>query len=360
MSRSGHSARSSGSFGKLEASPSKTRRRENAAHMVDQHQYDIFVSESSVWQAYLKKRSSARAGEGVSASRTVLHAGRGGAGRRNEAASCTGRHRMSKCGVRKSKDCRLCATVATMEFIIDGECIALSARSMLRIKGARVELVEPDGRHLWLWNVPRDALCSIEEAFARVQQAGAASGSHGDAKLAAGGPAREPSECDVDTSVGGSPARLTGRDILRCISQAQELKATNLDSTCSTHRSSSDAEPDRFARRADPQARQPRSAQEPDGGNRGRKGGRQSAILAASDVSISTSPGVASCRTPAVSPLRAHLFRRIDPAKTDSNQDNAGGEERAGGEGKVGGAWGRGSEMARGVGGVRRDQFHAP
>ena len=64
-------------------------------------------------------------------------------------------------------------TASAMVFILDGEYITLSAKSMLNIKGARVELVQPDGMHLWLWNVASDALCSVKEAFARIHQAGA-------------------------------------------------------------------------------------------------------------------------------------------------------------------------------------------
>jgi hypothetical protein len=103
--------------------------------------------------------------------RTVLHAGCGGAGWRKEKAGCTGRR--SKCKVRRSNACSLCSTASAMVFILDGECITLSSKCMLNIKGARVELVQPDGMHLWLWNVSSDALCSVAEAFARMREASA-------------------------------------------------------------------------------------------------------------------------------------------------------------------------------------------
>jgi hypothetical protein len=187
-----------------------------AAYTMDQQQFEVFVLENSVWRDYLRRRkesekseprkadghitisgpppktleralaakfceSSSSTGSKIAAqlvepavgasNRTVLHAGRGGAGWRKETAGCTGRR--SKCKVRRSNACSLCSTASAMVFILDGECIMLSAKSMLNIKGARVELVQPDGMHLWLWNVASDALCSVKEAFARIHQAGA-------------------------------------------------------------------------------------------------------------------------------------------------------------------------------------------
>jgi len=194
-SKSGHSARSSdSSSGRDEA----LWRRSKTAKPLEKQQCEVFVSEGSVWQEYLRRRRDSQRSEtprwlpywvkkaqpaepAVGASnRTVLHAGRGGAGWRKETAGCTGRR--SKCKVRRSNTCSLCSTASAMVFILDGECITLSAKSMLNIKGARVELVQPDGMHLWLWNVASDALCSVQEAFARMRQAGVVR--EGDAQVA--------------------------------------------------------------------------------------------------------------------------------------------------------------------------------
>lgn len=190
-----------------------------AAYTIDQQQFEVFVAEDSVWQEYLRRRtelekseprkpdappkaleralaakfwrsssesrrsleSSRSTGSMIvvkkeervvgASNRTVLHAGCGGAGWRKEKAGCTGRR--SKCKVRRSNACSLCSTASAMVFILDGECITLSSKCMLNIKGARVELVQPDGMHLWLWNVSSDALCSVAEAFARMREASA-------------------------------------------------------------------------------------------------------------------------------------------------------------------------------------------
>lgn len=198
-SKSGHSARSSDSFsGKDEAFGSWSRSK--TAKPLNQQQFEVFVSEGSVWQEYLRRRrdseaprivvghtsqrskttrtwwlpcweNKAQPPEPVDGALNVLHAGRGGAGWRKKTAGCTGRR--SKCKVRRSNACSLCSTASAMVFILDGECITLSSKCMLNIKGARVELVQPDGMHLWLWNVASDALCSVAEAFARMREASA-------------------------------------------------------------------------------------------------------------------------------------------------------------------------------------------
>ena len=103
----------------------------------------------------------------------VLHNGAGGIGRRKKELGCNGRY--AKCQVLRSRQCSLRTRGIGVEFVFGQgsqymECIALSRDTKLHIKGGRVELVQPDGRHMWLWNVAPQALSLVHETFAALQR----------------------------------------------------------------------------------------------------------------------------------------------------------------------------------------------
>ena len=106
-------------------------------------------------------------------SECVLHSGHGGIGRRY--AGCAGvsiKHR-----VLRSRACRLVLARQSnceMYFEFEQARIKLSAASSLTIKGlsnepSRVELVNEDGQHMWLWGVDPQKLPVIVQAFQRMQ-----------------------------------------------------------------------------------------------------------------------------------------------------------------------------------------------
>ena len=117
--------------------------------------------------------ASAREQTGASNAVKVLHNGVGGIGRRKQALGCNGRY--AKCQVVRSRQCSLCTRGTGVEFVFAQgsqymECISLSRHTKLHIKGGRVELVQPDGRHMWLWNVAPQALSLVHAAFAALQR----------------------------------------------------------------------------------------------------------------------------------------------------------------------------------------------
>jgi hypothetical protein len=117
--------------------------------------------------------ASAREQTGASNVVKVLHNGPGGIGRRKQALGCNGRY--AKCQVVRSRQCSLRTRGTGVEFVFAQgsqymECIALSRDTKLHIKGGRVELVQPDGRHMWLWNVAPQALSLVHETFAALQR----------------------------------------------------------------------------------------------------------------------------------------------------------------------------------------------
>ena len=106
----------------------------------------------------------------------VLHRGHGGLGRRRKATGCGCYFRQAKCQVVRGVGSlrRSQGRPTTVEFVFaedspDFEIIALSHKTVLKVKGAssrpRIELVQPDGRHMWLWSVPTEALEEVFEAF---------------------------------------------------------------------------------------------------------------------------------------------------------------------------------------------------
>ena len=106
----------------------------------------------------------------------VLHRGHGGIGRRHKATGCGCYLRHAKCQVVRGVGSlrRSQGRPTTVEFVFaedspDFEIIALSHKTVLKVKGAssrpRIELVQPDGRHMWLWSVPTEALEEVFEAF---------------------------------------------------------------------------------------------------------------------------------------------------------------------------------------------------
>ena len=104
----------------------------------------------------------------------VLHSGRGAVGRRRITASCNGRY--SKCQLVRSHSCCLRQTGRDLEFVFAEssaleETILLSSKTALRVKGGRVELVQQDGRHMWLWGLPPHTLVTIHQTFAQVASA---------------------------------------------------------------------------------------------------------------------------------------------------------------------------------------------
>ena len=106
----------------------------------------------------------------------VLHRGHGGIGRRHKVTGCGCYLRHAKCQVVRGVGSlrRSQGRPTTVEFVFaedspDFEIIALSHKTVLKVKGAssrpRIELVQPDGRHMWLWSVPTEALEEVFEAF---------------------------------------------------------------------------------------------------------------------------------------------------------------------------------------------------
>ena len=118
--------------------------------------------------------AAGQVGEGqVASASKVLHSGRGGIGRRREVAGCNGRY--GKCQVVRSHQCCLRVLGTSVQFVFaqgsqQQECFALSRQTQLRLKGGRVELVQPDGRHMWLWNVAPHALLLVQQTFAELLQ----------------------------------------------------------------------------------------------------------------------------------------------------------------------------------------------
>jgi len=105
----------------------------------------------------------------------VLHCGRGGVGRRRETTNCNGRHAKSE--VRRSHNCCLRVVPHTERYAIEFsfaegsphyQRVVMPDKTDVNVKGARVELVQPDGKHVWLWAVPPSTIVDICRAFTEV------------------------------------------------------------------------------------------------------------------------------------------------------------------------------------------------
>ena len=101
----------------------------------------------------------------------VLHSGHGGIGRRRNVACCT--VVSTKQNVWRSRYCRLVIRQSNLEMHFEFEDksrIRLGAASTMTVKGlpnmpARVELVNEDGQHMWLWDVSPQVLPVIVQAY---------------------------------------------------------------------------------------------------------------------------------------------------------------------------------------------------
>ena len=106
----------------------------------------------------------------------VLHSGHGGIGRRRNVAYCG--VVSTKHNVWRSRYCRLVIRQSTLEMHFEFEektRIQLGAASTMTVKGlpnmpARVELVNEDGQHMWLWDVSPQVLPVIVQAYQSMMQ----------------------------------------------------------------------------------------------------------------------------------------------------------------------------------------------
>ena len=106
----------------------------------------------------------------------VLHSGHGGIGRRRNVACCA--VVSTKHIVWRSRYCRLVIRQSNLEMHFEFEektRILLGAASTMTVKGlpnmpARVELVNEDGQHMWLWDVSPQVLPVIVQAYQSMMQ----------------------------------------------------------------------------------------------------------------------------------------------------------------------------------------------
>ena len=103
---------------------------------------------------------------------TEIWTGLGGFGRRRETPGCNGRY--PKCELKKSPHCALRvlhAQPTRVEFLFAVDLVkhenvtTLSHETVLKMKGRRIEMVQPNGTHVWLWGVHPPAIREIFTAF---------------------------------------------------------------------------------------------------------------------------------------------------------------------------------------------------
>jgi hypothetical protein len=136
-----------------------------------------FCARHPQWRADLAEglrySAPAEAKETKDTEEVVLHAGRGGIGRRRTAVCLQG-FIGTKHKVKRSIHCKLVARQSKCFFEFEKLEIPLSAASNLSIKGfpnmaSRVELVNEDGQHMWFWGVDPGKLPVFVQAIQNIK-----------------------------------------------------------------------------------------------------------------------------------------------------------------------------------------------